>query len=273
MDDSQRTENAKQTILDQLSALKQLVETSIEHQDHDSGFERLRRWKARTSELLTKNVHPNEGRKLRGKQKYSFRMGDPLGNLHDEALMYQGFLLALVEDLEQHPSDILDAPMPTTQTPATPATVSPDSSTIFIIHGHDELNVLRLKEIIRERWQLNPVVLAKQASKGRTIIEKFEAEAQRACYAFALLTPDDMVTCKDQEYAQPRPNVIFELGWFYGRLGRERVAILFKQGTKIHSDLDGICRIEFDRAVDEIVPDMERELVAAKILSAQNEGK
>ena len=126
---------------------------------------------------------------------------------------------------------------------------------------------------MRERWRLNPVVLAKQASKGRTIIEKFEAEAQRACYAFALLTPDDMVACEDREYAQARPNVIFELGWFYGRLGRDSVAILFKQGTKIHSDLDGVCRIQFNKSIDEIVPDMERELVAANILSPQNEGK
>ncbi|MHB8974760.1 MAG: TIR domain-containing protein [Pirellulaceae bacterium] len=273
MDQSPRVENATQTIRDQLTALKQLVETSIEHRDHDSGFERLRRWKARTCELLTKHVHANEGRKLLAKQKYSFRMGDPLGNLHDEALMYQGFLLALLEDLEQHPSEILDAPMPMRKPPAAPTIQSPDSSTVFIIHGHDELNLLRLKEIVRERWQLDAVVLAKQASKGRTIIEKFEAEAQRACYAFALLTPDDMVTCKDQEYAQARPNVIFELGWFFGRLGRDRVAILFKQGTMIHSDLDGICRIQFDKSVDEIVPDMERELVAANVLNAQNEGK
>lgn len=273
MDDSQRIENAKKTVLNQLTALKELVELSIEHRDHNSGFERLRRWKTRTCELLTQNVHPNEGRKLKGKQKYSFRMGDPLGNLHDEALMYQGFLLALLEDLEQHPSDILDAPMPTARTTIATATEPSDSNTVFIIHGHDELNLLRLKEIVRERWQLNAVVLAKQASKGRTIIEKFEAEAQRACYAFALLTPDDMVTCKDQEYAQARPNVIFELGWFYGRLGRERVAILFKKGTQIHSDLDGICRIQFDKSVGEVVPEMERELVAAEVLRAESEGK
>lgn len=169
MDDLQRIENAKQTVLTQLTALKTLVESSIEQHDHNSGFERLGRWKTRTSELLTQNVHPNEGRKLRGKQKYSFRMGDPLGNLHDEALMYQGFLLALLEDLEVHPSDILNAPMPATETPRTPAKESPDSSTIFFIHGHDELNLLRLKEIARERWRLNPIVLSKQPSKGRDL--------------------------------------------------------------------------------------------------------
>jgi predicted nucleotide-binding protein len=157
--------------------------------------------------------------------------------------------------------------MPAADPPDAPLPEAPDSSVIFIIHGHDELNLLRLKEIIRERWKLCPIVVAKQAGKGRTLIEKFEDEAQRACYAFALLTPDDIVTCDDQEYAQARPNVIFELGWFYGRLRRERVAILFKKGAKIHSDLAGISRIEFNETIDEVVPAMERELIEIGLLT------
>ncbi len=268
MDDSPRIEQAMLIVAEQLKTLQELVELSIKQKDHDSGFERLRRWKLRTSELLAEHVHPKEGSNFRGKKKYSFRPGDPLGNLFSESQMYQGFLLALFESLQQHPLEILNAPMPVTEPSPAPSRQTPDSSVIFVIHGHDELNLLRLKEIIRDRWKLDPVVLAKQAGKGRTIIEKFEEEAQRACYAFALLTPDDIVTCRDQEYAQARPNVIFELGWFYGLLGRERVAILFKKGAKIHSDLDGISRIEFNDTVDEIVPEMEKELVEGSILMA-----
>jgi predicted nucleotide-binding protein len=75
--------------------------------------------------------------------------------------------------------------------------------------------------------------------KGRTLIEKFEQEAQRAVFAFAILTPDDWVSLDEVEYAQARPNVVFELGWFFGRLRREKVCILLQRGTRIHSDLDG----------------------------------
>jgi hypothetical protein len=57
-------------------------------------------------------------------------------------------------------------------------------------------------------------------------------------------------------YAQARPNVIFELGWFYGSLGHSRVCILFKNGTQIHSDLGGISRVQFAD---------ERELVEANM--------
>jgi len=69
-----------------------------------------------------------------------------------------------------------------------------------------------------------------------------------------------------KEYAQARPNVIFELGWFYGRLSRERVCILFKEGTKIHSDLDGISRIQFQDSVLEKAVEIERELVSSGVL-------
>lgn len=49
-------------------------------------------------------------------------------------------------------------------------------------------------------------------------------------------------------------------------IGRERVCTLFQEGTKIHSDLDGVSRIEFDRSIVEKVAEIERELVAGHML-------
>lgn len=73
-----------------------------------------------------------------------------------------------------------------------------------------------------------------------------------------------MINISDAQYPQARPNVIFELGWFYGRLGREKVCILFKKGTKMHSDLDGISRIEFNNLINEkVIEDIRKELKEA----------
>jgi predicted nucleotide-binding protein len=129
------------------------------------------------------------------------------------------------------------------------------------------LNLLRLKEMLTERWNLEPIVMSGRPGKGRTLIEKFEDEAQRAVYAIALMTPDDVVSIDDDIYTQARPNVVFELGWFYGRLRRDRVCILFKKGTHIHSDLEGIERIEFTESVREKFTEIENELVASGILT------
>ena len=98
------------------------------------------------------------------------------------------------------------------------------------------------------------------------LIEKFEQEATKAGFAFVLLTPDDLVEKPDGTYVQSRPNVVFELGWFFGRLGRENVCILAKKGTSIHSDLDGINRIDFRESIEEVVLQIDRELEAGGLL-------
>jgi len=148
------------------------------------------------------------------------------------------------------------------------AKVAPNAVTVrsvFIVHGHDELNLLRLKNILRERFEITSIVLSEQASEGRTIIEKFEAVASGVPFCIALLTPDDEVSNGEVKIVQARPNVTFELGWFYGRLGRSRVCIICRKGTHIHSDLNGIMRIEFINKIDETVIDLERESSRAGI--------
>ena len=144
--------------------------------------------------------------------------------------------------------------------------VLPDSKRIFIVHGHDMENALRLQARLQDRYDCEPVILSEEPSKGRSIIEKFESEAANCSYAFILFTPDDFVKKNNEEYMQARPNVILELGWFYGRLGRDRVCILFRKGTSIPSDLGGIGRIEFTASIDEKILDIESELEAARLI-------
>lgn len=144
--------------------------------------------------------------------------------------------------------------------------VLPDSKRIFIVHGHDMENAIRLQSRLKDRYKCEPVILSEEPSQGRSIIEKFESEAASCSYAFILFTPDDFVKRNKEEYMQARPNVILELGWFYGRLGRDRVCILFRKGTSIPSDLGGIGRIEFTSSIDEKILEIESELEAARLI-------
>jgi predicted nucleotide-binding protein len=239
-------------------------------QDFDAARERLKRWKERAVKAIGEQISSLEAGKLRDKRKGSFHMGQHMKNLGEELQMYDAFLLTLSEELSKHPEDIFDVPSPVDPQIATVQAFPSTSRAVFIVHGHDELNVLRIKELLRDRWELEPIVLSGEPGKGRTIIEKFEEEAQRAIFALAVFTPDDVINLSDHEYAQARPNAIFELGWFYGRLGRNRVSILFKHGTKIHSDLDGISRVEFRDSVIEKVTEIERELLSAGVIKTRN---
>ncbi len=98
-----------------------------------------------------------------------------------------------------------------------------------------------------ERLDLNPIVLQERPSKGRTIIEKFE-EHSHVGFAVAVLTPDDEGRAKDAADLQPRArqNVIFELGFFVGRLGRKRVCALVDTGAERPSDYDGVVFVRLD---------------------------
>ncbi len=45
--------------------------------------------------------------------------------------------------------------------------VVPTTTDVFIIHGHDLTNTLRLRTLLRERLNLNPIVLNERPGKGR----------------------------------------------------------------------------------------------------------
>ena len=139
------------------------------------------------------------------------------------------------------------------------------SDNVFIVYGHDEYAALQMEKIIRG-FDLNPILLSDQANKGRTLIQKFLEEAKDIAYAFVLFTPDDNVTNQSEEYQQARPNVIFELGWFCGKIGLENVSIVCKKGTKIPSDLDGIMRIDYEFKIEDQYKKIMRELKSSNLI-------
>lgn len=143
-----------------------------------------------------------------------------------------------------------------------------NSNKVFIIHGHNEAKLRELKEILKTE-KLEPVILNEQASQGMTIIEKFETYAAECAYAFALFTPDDIVKSDTGTiYFQARPNVIFELGWFYSHLGRSRVCILSQASDKneIFSDLQGVMRLQFRDNISECYLEIKRELQSSGMI-------
>jgi predicted nucleotide-binding protein len=142
----------------------------------------------------------------------------------------------------------------------------PSTKNIFVIHGHDELNTRRLTQLLQSHFNLNPIAMLSKPGMSRPLIEKFEDEAQTCSFAFGLFTPDDEIINVTNRYKQARPNVIYEVGWFIGRLGKHRVALLLKQGTNIHSDLDGVSRILFSDNVEDKFLDIQKELNGAKII-------
>jgi predicted nucleotide-binding protein len=114
---------------------------------------------------------------------------------------------------------------------------------VFIIHGHDVL-MKREVQLFINRCALTDMVGHEEADIGSTtIIEKLEALGDRPVYAIALLSPDDLM---QDGTMRARQNVIFEIGFFMGKLGRQKVRLLRKPRTAIPSNLEGILHTNFD---------------------------
>jgi len=120
-----------------------------------------------------------------------------------------------------------------------PKFMVPISKKVFIVHGHDgeaRESVARFLTVIG----FEPIILHEQANRGRTVIEKVEANSDIG-FAVVILTPDDEGGRKG-EVLEPRArqNVLLELGYFIGRLGRDRVCALKRGTLEIPSDFAGV---------------------------------
>jgi len=94
------------------------------------------------------------------------------------------------------------------------------------------------------------------------VIEKFEQHAGAIGFAVVLLTADDEGGKRGSGdiKLRARQNVILELGFFIGTLGRNRVAALHESGVELPSDVSGMLYTSLDSHWRQ---DLGREMRAA----------
>jgi predicted nucleotide-binding protein len=140
------------------------------------------------------------------------------------------------------------------------------AETVFLVHGHNGAAKHEVARFVERITGKPPVILDEQANRGWTLVEKFETHATTAAYAIVLVTPDDVgrVNGTDPAIDQPRArqNVVFELGYFFGKLGRDRVAVL-NSGVEKPSDVDGLAYIGYPAGNWQV--ELAKELHAAGV--------
>ncbi|HKE31484.1 MAG TPA: nucleotide-binding protein [Candidatus Angelobacter sp.] len=135
-----------------------------------------------------------------------------------------------------------------------------DSKEIFIVHGHSETAKSQLKSLL-SALGLQPVILSEQTHRGRTVIEELEHWSATCSFAFVLMTPDD-IAGEDQTKSlrRARQNVILELGWFMGKLGRENVILISQGDIELPSDVLGVLFLPYKNDVHEVAAEITRQL-------------
>ena len=142
------------------------------------------------------------------------------------------------------------------------------SKKIFISHGHNDLAKHKLKDFVRERLSMEPLVLTEQPDLGFTIVEKLEHYGRDCNFALILLTGDDAT---ESGGLRARQNVIHELGYFHGVLGRKRVLLLKEKGVEVFSNISGLIYKEFPVGLIESIFEDVRMAIEVGDLSCRAE--
>jgi hypothetical protein len=122
---------------------------------------------------------------------------------------------------------------------------------IFIASASEGLDVAKaVRDVLGRNTRLKPRVWNEGTFKpSMTFIEAVESELERCDFAVLTLTPDDRLESRGEMKMAPRDNVLFELGLFMGRLGRERTYFVCDrdQNLKIPTDLLGVNPAMYER--------------------------
>lgn len=157
-----------------------------------------------------------------------------LGDNHDDSVECVRDLKSSVLELKSYLEDMADEQEQNNED------ASIVNNKIFVVHGHDGLLKQKVARYL-EKLDLAPIILSEQANQGRTIIEKLESNSDVSS-AIILLTNDDFGREKHEtaEKSRARQNVIFEAGYFIGRLGRKHVILIADSEIELPSDIAGM---------------------------------
>lgn len=112
---------------------------------------------------------------------------------------------------------------------------------IFVAHGRDLLARDSVAHVVQSLG-LEPVFLSDSVLMGHTWIDGLESVSHGVSFAVVIYRADDRGwLAGDPHGVRPRvrQNVLFELGFMIGRLGREKVCVLYEEGVDIPSDFEG----------------------------------
>ncbi|TES85700.1 hypothetical protein E3J95_03835 [Candidatus Aerophobetes bacterium] len=230
-----------------LTELVGIEKNVLSTEDYILGNERISRWKDRAIEYLKQNVSDAEANRLQKKRNVLIA-GNARSSFIQTAQQYRVYTGTLLGEIENHPEAVLEKShkVGTVQAKRPPIVAG---KRIFIVHGREEGIKYQVARFL-EKSGLEAVILHEKPSQSKAIIEKLEKYSDVA-YAVVLLTPDDvgkLATERTKPQSRARQNVIFELGFFMGKLGRDRVCVLWEGGVELPSDFKGVVYIPLDRA-------------------------
>jgi hypothetical protein len=140
---------------------------------------------------------------------------------------------------------------------------------ILIIHGRssDRNKVEKILRDAQHQFRNLPcLIIMQDTGSGTSILpQQFESLANLVDAAIAVVTPDDIGAPAIDEQGNPIPvlemkplqprareNIWLEVGFFWGRLGREKLLVLGRPEVSVPSDFGGALYEKYDKSPEEV---------------------
>ena len=199
-------------------------------------FNEFHKWDARNEEIFTRAFVDANNTDLDGYRQTgrSYFFTDVVEEQKEIITKLVAYLQGFIDRIDLIPCEIEEKP----EEPASLS--SKDTTSVFIVHGHDDLAINEVKVFLM-KIGFNPIVLREKPNEGQTIIEKIE-KYTNVGFAIVLYTPCDEGKAKESSVykSRARQNVVFEHGYLCAKLGRKYVCALVKDDVEIPGDLGGV---------------------------------
>jgi CRP/FNR family cyclic AMP-dependent transcriptional regulator len=124
---------------------------------------------------------------------------------------------------------------------------------VLIISSVEALDIARAIQSAFEHDPFDVVVWTDGVFRAsQYALESLECELDQSDFAIAVAQPDDLTQSRGKLSPSPRDNVLFELAFFMGKLGRHRTFLVEPRDTgdelKLPTDLKGINTIKYKYA-------------------------
>jgi len=119
---------------------------------------------------------------------------------------------------------------------------------VFIMSSTEALDIAREIQNHFAHDSFSVVIWTDEVFKASSYaIESLEQAVDDADFAIVIAQPDDLTKTRGEAKAVPRDNIIFELGFFIGCLGRKRTLLLEPRDkdVKLPTDLSGLMTIGY----------------------------
>jgi predicted nucleotide-binding protein len=154
---------------------------------------------------------------------------------------------ALVEKLDSN-VQALEGQQPADKNPS-PAEAPSGGGRVFVVHGRDD----GVKETVTrflDKMDLKPVLFHDRQQEGETALDRL-GDQEKGPHAFAVfaLTTEDLAgsnPSRQGEVSAPSRSMLFDLGFFLGSLGRERVIALRSGNGPSPLDYYGVRTLPLD---------------------------